>query len=152
LSPSIRHYCYLFEDVCFTGDVGGVRIPGYQYMRLPMVPPELHFGKWRETLARLRKEKIAQIAPTHFGIFDDPEWHLREVEKDLDAAEKWLEGVMPSSPSVDELRVQFLDWMGEQGRALGLDAGVVKAYDLANPLGMSADGLYRYWKKVRMAG
>jgi hypothetical protein len=53
---------------------------------------------------------------------------------------------------VDELRVQFLDWMGEQGRALGLDAGVVKAYDLANPLGMSADGLYRYWKKVRMAG
>jgi hypothetical protein len=80
------------------------------------------------------------------------EWHLREVEKDLDAAEKWLEGVMPSSPSVDELRVQFLDWMGEQGRALGLDAGVVKAYDLANPLGMSADGLYRYWKKVRMAG
>ncbi len=147
-----HHYCYLFGDVCFTGDVGGVRIPGYQYMRLPMVPPELHFGKWRETLARLRKEKIVQIAPTHFGIFDDPEWHLREVEKDLDAAEKWLEGIMPSSPSVDELRVQFLDWMGEQGRALGLDAGVVKAYDLANPLGMSADGLYRYWKKVRMAG
>jgi glyoxylase-like metal-dependent hydrolase (beta-lactamase superfamily II) len=147
-----HHYCYLFEDVCFTGDVGGVRIPGYQYLRLPMPPPELHFGKWRETLARLRKEKIAQIAPTHFGIFDDPEWHFREVEKDLDAAEKWLEGVMPSNPSVDELRVQFIDWMGGQGRVLGLDSGVVKAYDLANPLGMSADGLHRYWKKVRMAG
>ena len=147
-----HHYCYLFEDVCFTGDVGGVRIPGYQYMRLPMVPPELHFGKWRETLARLRKEKIAQIAPTHFGIFDDPEWHFHEVEKDLDAAEKWLEGVMPSNPSVDELRVQFIDWMSEQGRVLGLDPGVVKAYDLANPLGMSADGLHRYWRKVRMAG
>jgi glyoxylase-like metal-dependent hydrolase (beta-lactamase superfamily II) len=147
-----HHYCYLFEDVCFTGDVGGVRIPGYQYMRLPMVPPELHFGKWRATLARLRKEKIAHIAPTHFGIFNDPEWHLREVEKDLDAAEKWLEAVMPSNPSVEELRAQFVAWMGEQGRALGLDQGVVKAYDLANPLGMSADGLYRYWKKVRMAG
>jgi glyoxylase-like metal-dependent hydrolase (beta-lactamase superfamily II) len=147
-----HHYCYLFEDVCFTGDVGGVRIPGYQYMRLPMVPPELHFGKWRETLARLRKEKIVRVAPTHFGIFDDPEWHFHEVEKDLDAAEKWLEDVMPSDPSVDELRVQFIDWMSEQGRVLGLDPGVVKAYDLANPVGMSADGLYRYWKKVRMAG
>lgn len=146
-----HHYCYMFEDVCFTGDVGGVRIPGYQYMRLPMVPPELHFGKWRETLVRLKKEKIARIAPTHFGIFDDPEWHLREVEKDLDAAEKWLEAVMPSNPSVDELRVLFLDWMGRQSRALGLDAEVVKAYDLANPLGISADGLHRYWWKVRMA-
>jgi glyoxylase-like metal-dependent hydrolase (beta-lactamase superfamily II) len=147
-----HHYCYLFEDVCFTGDVGGVRIPGYQYLRLPMPPPELHFGKWHEALARLRKEKIVRIAPTHFGIFDDPEWQLREVEKDLDAAEKWLETVMPFNPSVDELRVQFLDWMGEQGRALGLDGGVVKAYDLANPLGISAEGLLRYWKKVRMAG
>jgi glyoxylase-like metal-dependent hydrolase (beta-lactamase superfamily II) len=146
-----HHYCYLFEDVCFTGDVGGVRIPGYQYLRLPMPPPELHFGKWRETLARFQKEKIARIAPTHYGIFDDPEWHFREVEKGLDAAEKWLESVMPSDPSMDELRAQFIGWMGEQGRALGLDTGVAKAYDLANPLGMSADGLYRYWKKVHMA-
>jgi hypothetical protein len=28
---------------------------------------------------------------------------------------------------------------------------VMNAYELANPLGMSADGLLRYWKKVRMA-
>jgi hypothetical protein len=41
--------------------------------------------------------------------------------------------------------------MNEQGVAQGLSADAVKAYDLANPLGMSADGLLRYWKKVRMA-
>jgi glyoxylase-like metal-dependent hydrolase (beta-lactamase superfamily II) len=147
-----HHYCYLFENVCFAGDVGGVRIPGYQYLRLPMPPPELHLGKWRETLARLRKEKFARIAPTHFGIFDDPEWQLREVEKDLDAAEKWLEGVMPFGPSIEELRVQYIDWMSGQGRTIDLDQGVLKAYDLANPLSMCADGLHRYWKKVRMDG
>jgi len=147
-----HHYCYLFEDVCFTGDVGGIRIPGYQYMRLPMPPPELNFGKWRATLAHLQKQKIAHIAPTHFGIFDDPDWHFREMEKNLDAAEKWLESVMPSEPSVDELRAQFINWTIEQSRILNLNQGVVKAYDLANPLGMSADGMYRYWKKVRMAG
>ncbi|MCA2001907.1 MAG: MBL fold metallo-hydrolase, partial [Chloroflexi bacterium] len=45
-----HHCCYLFEDVCFTGDVGGVRIPGYQYMRAPLVPPELHLPKWIEPL------------------------------------------------------------------------------------------------------
>jgi len=27
---------------------------------------------------------------------------------------------------------------------------VAKAYELANPPGMSADGLQRYWKKVRV--
>jgi glyoxylase-like metal-dependent hydrolase (beta-lactamase superfamily II) len=147
-----HHYAYLFEDLCFTGDVGGVRIPGYPYLRLPMPPPELHFGKWRETLTRLRKEKFNRIAPTHFGIFNDPQWHLDQLEKELNAAEKWLEAVMPSEPPVEELRQKFTDWMNEQGVEQGLSAEAVKAYGLANPLGMSADGLLRYWKKVRMAG
>ncbi len=146
-----HHYVYLFEDIAFTGDVAGVRIPGYPYLQLPMPPPELHFGQWHETLTRLRKEKFNRIAPTHFGIFDDPDWHLDQVEKELNAAEKWLQAVMPAEPSVEELRQKFTAWMNEQGRAQGLSAEAVKAYDLANPLGMSADGLLRYWKKVRMA-
>ncbi|MCL5612370.1 MAG: MBL fold metallo-hydrolase [Chloroflexi bacterium] len=146
-----HHYAYLFEDVCFSGDVGGVRIPGYPYLRVPMPPPELHFGKWRESVARLRGQKFARIAPTHFGIFDDPQWQLDQMEKELNAAEKWLEDVMPAGPTIEELRKQFTDWMNEQGRKQGLSAEAVKAYDLANPLGMSADGLMRYWKKVKMA-
>ena len=146
-----HHFAYLFEDVCFTGDVGGVRIPGYQYLRVPMPPPELHFGKWRESIARLRREKFSRIAPTHFGIYDDPAWQLRAVERDLDASEKWLESVMPSDPPIEDLRRQFTDWMNEQGLEQGLSAEVVKAYELANPPGMSADGLQRYWKKVRLA-
>jgi glyoxylase-like metal-dependent hydrolase (beta-lactamase superfamily II) len=90
--------------VCFSGDVGGVRIPGFPYMRAPMPPPELHFGRWRESLARLRSLKFSRIAPTHFGIYDDPLWQLDELQKDLDAAEKWIEQVMPSDPSIEELR------------------------------------------------
>jgi hypothetical protein len=50
---------------------------------------------------------------------------------------------------VEELREMFTDWMEEQGRAMGLSEKVYQAYTLANPLGMSADGLQRYWKKFR---
>ncbi len=146
-----HHHVYLFEDICFSGDVGGVRIPGFPYLRVPMPPPELHIEKWRATLNRLRGQKFARIAPTHFGIYDDPEWHLREVEKGLDAAERWLEATMPADPPVDELRAQFTAWMDAQAREEGLSDEVVKSFDLANPLGMSVDGLTRYWKKVRMA-
>jgi hypothetical protein len=42
--------------------------------------------------------------------------------------------------------------MNEQSRAENLSEDVIRAYDLANPLGMSADGMLRYWKKVRSAG
>ena len=144
-----HHYSYLFEDVCFSGDVGGVRIPGFQYLRAPMPPPELHFGKWRESIARLRSLKFSRIAPTHFGIFEDPEWQLNELQKNLDETEKWLEEIMPGEPPVDELRARFEAWMDDQARSINLSDDVMEAYALANPLGMGADGLMRYWKKVR---
>ncbi len=146
-----HHYAFLFEDVCFSGDVGGVRIPGYQYLRIPMVPPELHLERWHESMQRLRREKFARIAPTHFGIFDDPEWHLREVEKALDDAVRWMEEVMPADPSIEELRRLFTERTLAENERLGLSEEVVNAYQLANPPGMSADGLMRYWKKVRNA-
>jgi glyoxylase-like metal-dependent hydrolase (beta-lactamase superfamily II) len=146
-----HHYAYLFEDICFSGDVGGVRIPGYQYLRIPMVPPELHLARWRESMKRLRGEKFARIAPTHFGIYDDPEWQLREVEKGLDDAERWLEEVMSEDPAppIEAMRQSFTEWMTEQGAELGLSDDVMASYQLANPPGMSADGLLRYWKKVK---
>jgi hypothetical protein len=32
----------------FSGDIGGVRIPGFIW--IPMLPPELHLEKWRRAL------------------------------------------------------------------------------------------------------
>ncbi|MBI3162391.1 MAG: MBL fold metallo-hydrolase [Chloroflexi bacterium] len=144
-----HHYSYIFEDLCFSGDVGGVRIPGFTYLRAPMPPPELHFGKWRESITRLRSLKFSRIAPTHFGIFDDADWQLNELQTSLDDIEAWLETVMPSSPTVDVLREKFSAWMDEQSAVKKLTEDVIQAYTLANPLAMTADGLMRYWKKVR---
>ena len=157
---AVHHYAYIFrskdhrEDICFSGDVGGVRIPGYQYLRVPMPPPDLHMESWRASIARLRKEKFTRIAPTHFGIYDDPDWQLREVEKGLDSAELWLEQTMSEDPSmpIEELRLSFTEWMVEEATQMGLSEDVMNAYIVANPPGMSADGLLRYWKKVKNAG
>jgi glyoxylase-like metal-dependent hydrolase (beta-lactamase superfamily II) len=149
-----HHYAYLFEDICFSGDVGGVRIPGYQYLRIPMVPPELSLERWHASMQRLRQEKFSYIAPTHFGFYDDPEWHLREVDKGLDDAERWLEQTMSEDPSIpiEALRESFTEWMVEQATEMGLSEDVVNAFTVANPPGMSADGLLRYWKKVKNPG
>lgn len=146
-----HHYSYAFEDVCFSGDVGGVRIPGFQYLRAPMPPPELHFGRWRESLARLRGMNFAHIAPTHFGMFDDVQWHLSTLDETLASMEKWLETVMTQDPSIEKLREEFTLWMEEEGKAKNLSDDVLRAYSLSNPVAMSADGLMRYWKKVRSA-
>jgi glyoxylase-like metal-dependent hydrolase (beta-lactamase superfamily II) len=154
-----HHFAYQFEDLCFSGDVGAVRIPGHRYMRLPMPPPEFHLEKWRESVARLQKAGFKRIAPTHFGIFEDVEWHLQAILRNLDEVERWLLETMPAEPTADErlssdvetLREKFVAWMEAQGRAEGLTDQEIEAYRLANPLAMSADGLQRYWKKFRIA-
>jgi len=144
-----HHYAYIFEDICFSGDVGGVRIPGFPYLRVPMPPPELNLERWRESIKKLQKLNFARIAPTHFGIFDNPEWQLNEMLRGLDNASSWLEDVMSDAPSIEELRDMFTDFIENQGRAAGLSQAVIQSYRLANPIGMSADGLYRYWKKFQ---
>ena len=146
-----HHYAYLFEDICFSGDVGGVRISPTQYLRIPMPPPELHIGRWRESISRLKREKFRRIAPTHFGIFDDPVWHLQAIVNALEETELWLAGRMPHDPSIEELRDQFTEWMDLQGSQAGLSGEVRKALNLANPPGMSADGLFRYWNKTKLS-
>jgi len=147
-----HHICYLLDGICFSGDVGGVRIPGYPYLQAPMPPPELHFGKWYDTLVMLRKAGIKQIAPTHFGIFNDPEWHLSQVEQSLKKSEKWLETIMADDLPVEQLREKYIKWVGSEAFHLNMDEKAKKDYDLANPLGMSADGLQRYWRKYRQTG
>ena len=144
-----HHVSYLLDDMCFTGDVGGVRIPGYPYLRVPMPPPELHFEKWYQTLGLLRKTGMKYIVPTHFGVFDDPQWHLDQVEASLKSTEKWLETIMPDDPPIEVLREKFINWVESDSSHLSMDETVKKDYDLANPLGMSADGLQRYWRKYR---
>ncbi len=144
-----HHFAYQFEDLCFSGDIGAVRIPGHRYMRLPMPPPEFHLEKWRESVLRLQKAGFRRIAPTHFGIFEDVEWHLQTILRNLDEVERWLLDTMPAEPAAEALREKFVAWMEAQGRAEGLGDEEIEAYRLANPLAMSADGLQRYWKKFR---
>jgi glyoxylase-like metal-dependent hydrolase (beta-lactamase superfamily II) len=144
-----HHYAYQFEDLCLSGDVGAVRIPGYSYLRVPMPPPEFHLEKWRESLARLQSVGFKRIALTHFGIFDDVDWHLKATLKALDDVEAWLLAEMPADPPLDVLKQRFVAAMDAQSRALGLSDDAIEAYRLANPLSMSVDGLVRYWKKYR---
>lgn len=144
-----HHFAYIHEDVCFSGDVGGVRMPGLRYLRAPMPPPELHLPRWRASLSKLRAVGCARIAPTHFGLFDDAAWQLDALDTALAETEGWLEQVMPANPDIESLRASFTELMESQARAAGLSPEDSAAFALANPIGMSADGLMRYWRKVR---
>lgn len=148
-----HHMAYMLEDICFCGDVGGIRIKsiGPKHLRMPMPPPEFHPPKWRESISRLKKERISIIAPTHFGMFDDVTWHLDALTTELDAAEDWMRKTMPLDLDISKLREEFVAWAMDRSMEIGINASSLDAFEKANPSGMSADGIKRYWEKHILA-
>ncbi len=146
-----EHHCvYIHDNLCFGGDIGGVRRPGQRYVRLPFVPPETHLGKWRDSLLRIQSTGCDTIAIAHFGIFEDAALHLGLARQYLDEVEQWLEWVMPEVQDVEELQARYVEWLHRRGRESGLDEATLTTYDYASPVQMAASGLFRYWHKVRM--
>lgn len=148
-----HHYSYILDDVAFTGDVGGVRLGGLRELRLPMPPPEFNPEQWRASLRRLRDEfeeaGTRQVAPTHFGVYTDPDWHLAAIAKALDEVEEWMLAVMPRALPIEELRTEFVEWIDSSPHQDGWSERLGAVQESVNPAFMSADGIQRYWRKFR---
>lgn len=149
-----HHMAYLLGETCFSGDVGGVRIPTAEvrHLRVPMPPPEFHLPKWRESIKRLISLPISRIAPTHFGLYEDVDWHLQEVLRELSAAEEWMVKTLPQGLEPEELRQEFIHWAEDRSLKRGVDPAKLELFEKANPSGMSADGIKRYWEKYGQGG
>jgi len=145
-----HHIAYGFGDLVFTGDAGGIRMPGCEYVRLPLVPPELHLGKWQASLELLLEKNFKRIAPTHFGIFDDAERHLHACLEAVTMTENWLAEIMPTEPSIEELGQKFTKWMYAEAKESGVSEADLQTYEIANPLHMSSTGMARYWHKYKV--
>ncbi len=149
-----HHLIYFFDNICFSGDVGGIRLNNSRLIRLPMPPPDFHLELWRETLKKMSREyqngTFNRIAPTHYGIHNDADWHLKELQRQLNEIELWIDRVMPVEPGIEELNELFLAHTREQSQSLGLTDLEIQALEAANPSWMAAGGIHRYWHKVRV--
>lgn len=144
-----HHFAYLVNGTCFCGDVGGIRIQGVKHIRLPMPPPELNLELWRQSIQKLRKVKFTSIAPTHFGVFDDPVWHLDELERIIDNTDTWISEIMANDPPVEKINELFQRWTAELSNSVNLSEYARIRYETANPSWMTAAGIKRYWRKYR---
>lgn len=143
-----HHHAYIVGDVCFSGDVGGVRLPGPPHLVLPMPPPEFQLETWQASAKRLIGVGAERIAPTHFGIYPDAAAHFGMLAETLDETLAWLERTMPAAaPSGFEAVVA--EWLKARALRNGLTLDDHARYEVANPSYTSAWGIERYWNKFR---
>jgi glyoxylase-like metal-dependent hydrolase (beta-lactamase superfamily II) len=139
-----HHHAYVVGDVCFTGDVAGVRLETSPYLSVAAAPPQFDLAAYLDSVQRLLEADFSSLYLTHFGQVTSPEPHLKTYADRLNEvaqeAEKWV------AERWDELAAgqAFLAKEWQSAQHLGVSPALWQRYEQANPTSMGASGL-RQW-------
>jgi glyoxylase-like metal-dependent hydrolase (beta-lactamase superfamily II) len=134
-----HHVAYLHEPTgdAFVGDVGGVRVPPFDFAIAPTPPPDIDIEKWHASIDTVAAWRPQRLGLTHFGYVDD-------VNGQLDKTRAWLDEWAPRARDLSS--GEFVEQVEALVRAeLGDEAG--DRFVQAAPLEHSYMGLARYWRK-----
>ncbi len=134
--------------IVFTGDVGGVRMPGSEYALPPAPPPELDPDAWVISTERIRQAGARQLFLTHGGPFDDVNDHLEQLMPNLDAVEAISKAAMLAGADDNEvtalIQAHTEERIGPEALAI---PGMIERYGWASPSFLSALGFRRLLTK-----
>jgi glyoxylase-like metal-dependent hydrolase (beta-lactamase superfamily II) len=133
-----HHVSYLAPDAsCFTGDAAGVRIPPGRFIAPVAPPPDIDVEAWERTLDAIEERRPERLLLAHFGIADDPAYHLAELRR---ALRTWAERARDGSEE------EFVAAAEADVRAAA-DRATADLFEQAGPFWQSFAGLRRYWDK-----
>jgi glyoxylase-like metal-dependent hydrolase (beta-lactamase superfamily II) len=147
-----HHIAYgdLAEHFAFTGDVGGVRMQGTDYVCPPTPPPDLDPELWHESIARLQGFDLERLYLTHFGEFRDVDRHLGDLGPNLDEFLQIGADALDAGLEPEELTRRL---HARMERGLGeVHPGVMVNLEWATPSYMATLGLIRWRRKLREQG
>jgi glyoxylase-like metal-dependent hydrolase (beta-lactamase superfamily II) len=139
-----HHHAFAINDVCFTGDVAGVKLEGSAYLSVAAAPPQFELEPYLQSVKRLREYEFSRLYLTHFGGVDDPRGHFMRYEDRLREVADEAKRSMVLVLGEDEWRVQFEASERERCFSVGGSTEVWGRYQVVNGTSMCADGL-RSW-------
>jgi len=75
----------------FTGDAVGMRVPGTDWITVPMPPPEFDPAVWSTTLDRIAAGPWDRFHLTHGGTVTDTHAHIAQLRSSMATQMQWLE-------------------------------------------------------------
>jgi glyoxylase-like metal-dependent hydrolase (beta-lactamase superfamily II) len=133
-----HHVLYLHEGSgdAFVGDVGGVRVPPYDFTLAPTPPPDIDIEKWNASLDLLERWGPNRLCLTHFGAVDEPGEQIETVRR-------WLGEWGPKARDLG--RDEFIRQVAERMHGAGDEIG--DRLEQAAPPEQLWLGFDRYWRK-----
>ncbi|MBA3276101.1 MAG: MBL fold metallo-hydrolase [Chloroflexia bacterium] len=143
------HHVVVFDErsgTLFAGDTGGVRMPGSEYVAAPIPPPEFDPDAWEASIATMRAFEPDRIALTHFGVYEDPMWHLDQVMPRVRELVAMGEAAGDEIADITAMTRRFDAFQREKLGDAATDL-MMRRLNLANPDVLAAMGLERYLRK-----
>jgi glyoxylase-like metal-dependent hydrolase (beta-lactamase superfamily II) len=125
----------------FTGDVGGVRMPGTDYACPPGPPPELDPDAWAISARRMQDLGARHLFLTHGGRFDDVEAHLGQLMPNLATLRQIAKTALLGGADHDQLTALIHKEMAR--RLAGTDPELLVDLEWATPSYLAASGFTR---------
>lgn len=144
-----HHHAFVIGDVCFTGDVAGMRLENSHYLSVTSAPPQFEPDAYLQSVDRLIAANFRLLYLTHFGAVSDVSWHLttyrqRVIEVYERVAAGFREGI-----SAEENRRRYAAAEHETAMQAGVSEELWLKGEEANVTYMCADGVRLYCEKGR---
>jgi glyoxylase-like metal-dependent hydrolase (beta-lactamase superfamily II) len=136
-----HHVAYLHEASgdAYVGDVGGVRIPPYEFTIAPTPPPDIDIEAWERSLDAVAAWRPRRLCLTHFGRIEDVATQLERARERLrSSAELARHGGHDRFLREVEAEIDR-----------SVDGDVALRLHQAAPPDLQWLGLDRYWQKHR---
>lgn len=140
-----HHHAYAVADVCFTGDVAGMRLEDSDYLSVTSAPPQFELAPYLDSIRRLRAMGFSRLCLTHFGEVSQVETHLTRYAERVQEMATLALACRDLDP--DAWRAQYAAIEREQARRDLVSEADWQRLELTNSTAMSADGL-RLWAET----
>ncbi|MCS6909534.1 MAG: MBL fold metallo-hydrolase [Anaerolineales bacterium] len=147
-----HHLLYVLDGVAFTGDLAGIRISARPHTRLPTPPPEFELEAWLASVARAKAMKFDRLYLTHFGPVDDVTEQWEQVAALLTDCAERVRAELERGADRNTIVARYTAQEEARLAADGLSGEDLLRYASIGPMGMSVDGLMRYWRKKMERG
>ena len=144
---AFHHHAFVLGDVVFTGDVAGVRLPNQTHLSLAGAPPQFDLTAYDQSLLRLLAGNFRQAYLTHFGVVQEVQDHLIRYREVLFGSAELVRAHLRNEAPREALHTHYALYEYERAQRHGVSSAVWEQYQVANPVGLSADGLALYWQK-----